>query len=83
MEGAARDSGEIRFYLIIRPAMYGQSDVVLRLYRKDQLASETVVSTVKDDKARMIMLMCRMQLFRQGYDEYVLTLPHAKQFQVE
>lgn len=83
MEAAARNRGEIQFYLTVRPAMYGQSDVVLRLYRSGQLASETVVSTVRDDKARMVMLMCRMQLFRQGYHEHVITLPHVNQFQIE
>ena len=71
----------IRFYLNVRPAMHGRSDVVLRLYRRGQLASETVVSTVTDDRARMVMLMCRMQLFRRGYDEHVLTLPHVGQFE--
>ena len=83
MEITARSKGEIRFYLTVRPALHRQSDVILRLYRGAQLVSETVISTVRDDKARMVMLMSRMQLFRLGYDEHVLTLPHVEHFQIE
>ena len=56
---------------------------MLRLYRDDRIASETVISTVPDSKARMMLLMSRMQLFRLGYDEHVLTLPNAGLFQIE
>ena len=83
MEAAGGTRGEITFYLTIRPSTFGRSDVVLRLYRGERLASETVISTVRDDKARMVMLMSRMQLFRLGYDEHVLTIPHVGQFAIE
>ena len=83
MEAAGNTTREVTFYLTIRPSTFGQSDVVLRLYRKGRIASETVVSTVRDDRARMVMLMSRMQLFRRGYDEHVLTLPHIDHFEIE
>jgi hypothetical protein len=83
MDTAVGVTGEIRFSLSTRPTMYGRTDVVLRLYRSEQLASETVISSVPDHKARMVLLMSRMQLFRQGYDEHVLTLPHVDSFQIE
>lgn len=76
MEASGGSRTGITFYLTIRPSTFGRSDVVLRLYRGGRVASETVVCTVRDDKARMVMLMSRMQLFRYGYDEHVLTLPH-------
>jgi hypothetical protein len=60
METAGDTTREITFYLTIRPPTFGRSDVVLRLYRKGRIASETVVSTVKDDRARMVMPMSRM-----------------------
>ena len=83
MEAPSGTKNQITFYLTIRPTTFGRSDVVLRLYRKGRLASETVVSTVRDDNARMVMLMSRMQLFRRGYDEHVLTLPHIDHFEIE
>ena len=83
MDTAADDPGAIRFYLITRPTMHDQSEVVLRLYRHGRMVSETVISTVRDDKARMVMLMSRMQLFRLGYDEHVATLQHVDPFQIE
>ena len=83
MEAAGGSRTEITFYLTIRPSTFGRSDVVLRLYRNGRAASETVVCTVKDDKARMVMLMSRMQLFRYGYDEHVLTLPHIDPVEIE
>ena len=83
MEAAGGSRTGITFYLTIRPSTFGRSDVVLRLYRKGRVASETVVCTVKDDKARMVMLMSRMQLFRYGYDEHVLTLPHIDHVEIE
>ena len=83
MEAAGGSRTGITFYLTIRPSTFGRSDVVLRLYRKGRVASETVVCTVKDDKARMVMLMSRMQLFRYGYDEHVLTLPHIDPVEIE
>jgi hypothetical protein len=81
MDRTGVNKGEIRFYLTVRPAMYGRSQIVLRLYRADRVVSETVIGTVVDSKARMILLMSRMQLFRLGYDEQVLTLPHVETFQ--
>ena len=83
MENVGGTGPEITFYLSLRPATFGRSDVVLRLHRGGRVVSETVISTVRDDKARMIMLMCRMQLFRQGYDEHVLTLPHIDHVETE
>jgi hypothetical protein len=83
METASGNPREITFYLTIRPSTFGRSDVVLRLYRRGRVASETVISTVRDDRARMMMLMSRMQLFRRGYDEHVLTLPHIDHFAIE
>ena len=83
MKAAGGTKNQITFYLTIRPSTIGRSDVVLRLYRKGQIASETVISTVKDDRARMVMLMSRMQLFRRGYNEHVLTLPHIDHFEIE
>ncbi len=74
--------GEIQFVLTTRPSAFGRSDVVLRLYRGDRMVFETVISTVLDSKARMILLMSRMQLFRLGYDEHVLTLPNVEQFEI-
>ena len=83
MEEAGDTRTEITFTLSLRPATFGRSEVVLRLYRGGRIASETVISTVRDDKARMIMLMSRMQLFRRGYDEHVLTLPHIDHLAIE
>ena len=83
MDTASGTTPQITFYLIIRPSIFGRSDVVLRLYRKGRFASETVVATVRDDRARMVMLMSRMQLFRRGHDEHVLTLPHIDHFEIE
>ena len=74
--------GEIQFLLTTRPSTFGRSDVVLRLYRGDRMASEAVISTVPDSKARMILLMSRMQLFRLGYDEHVPTLSNVEQFEI-
>ncbi len=83
MEDTSGNTGAIRFRLTVRPAMHGQSDVVLRLYRCERMVSETVISTIRDDKARMVMLMSRMQLFRLGHDEHVLTLQHVDQVRTE
>ena len=83
MEAAGGTRGEITFYLTIRPSTFGRSDVVLRLYRGERPASETVISTVRDDKARMMMLMSRMQLFRLGYDEHVPTICNAAAVTIE
>jgi hypothetical protein len=83
MDREGSTTREITFYLTIRPSTFGRSDVVLRLYRRGRIASETVISTVRDDKARMVMLMSRMQLFRRGFDEHVLTLPHIDHLDVE
>ncbi len=71
----------VRFHLTTRPSDDGRAVILLRLYRGGQLASETVISTIKETKARMILLMSRMQLFRLGYEEHVPATPQVTDFQ--
>ena len=72
----------VRFLVTMRPADDGRSDILLKLYRDGQLASETVVSTLKETKARMVLLMSRMQLFRLGYEEHVPVMPRVSEFRL-
>ncbi|WP_237483013.1 hypothetical protein [Lichenibacterium dinghuense] len=72
---------QVRFHLTMRPSDDGRAVVLLRLYRGGHLASETVISTIKETKARMILLMSRMQLFRLGYEEHVPVMPRTADFQ--
>ena len=71
---------QVRFCLTMRPSDDGQAVVLLRLYRGGLLASETVVSTIKETKARMILLMSRMQMFRLGYEEHVPVMPRVTDY---
>lgn len=70
----------VRFLLTMRSSNDGRAQVLLRLYRGGHLTSETVISTIKETKARMILLMSRMQLFRLGYEEHVPTMPQVAEF---
>ena len=71
------DKGQIRFLVTMRPAADGRADVLLKVYRDGHLSSETLVSTLKETKARMILLMSRLQLFRLGYEEHVPVMPRV------
>ena len=70
-------SDQVRFFVTMRPTDDGRADVLVKLYRDGQFVSETVVSTLKETKARMILLMSRMQLFRLGYQEHVPVMPRV------
>ena len=72
----------IRFLLSMRSSDDGCAQILLRLYQGGQPVSETVISTVKETKARMILLMSRMQLFRLGYEEHVPVMPRAMPLQL-
>lgn len=76
------DSGreKVRFFVTMRPAGDGRAEVLVKLYRDGQMVSETVVSTLKETKARMVLLMSRMQLFRLGYEEHVPVMPRVTDF---
>ena len=80
--GSVMEGGvdQVRFVVTMRPADDGRADVLVKLYRDGQMVSETVVSTLKETKARMILLMSRMQLFRLGYQEHVPVMPRVTEF---
>ncbi len=72
--------GQVRFVVTMRPADDGRADVLVKLFRDGRKVSETVVSTPKETRARMIVLMWRMQLFRLGYQEHVPVMPRVTAF---
>ena len=78
MTEAPDNNSEIQFSVTTRPATSGRTEVVLRLYRGRQLASETVIADVPDNKARKIQLISRIELVSKGYDEHVETLPRVE-----
>ena len=75
--------GQVRFHLTMRRTDDGRAVVLLRLYHGDHFASETVISTIREAKAHMILLMSRMQLFRLGYEEHIPVMPRVTDFRVE
>lgn len=75
--------GQVRFLVTMRSADEGRADVLLKIYRDGQLASETLVTTIKETKARMVLLMSRMQLFRLGYEEHVPVMPRVTEFHLQ
>lgn len=85
MKGSFMTGGadQVRFLLTTRSSDDGYSQILLRLYRDGRLASETVVSTIREAQARMILLMSRMQLFRFGYEEHVPVMPRVTEFRSE
>jgi hypothetical protein len=77
MKTARESNGEVQFSVTTRPATPGMTEVVLRLYRHDRFASETVIAKVPDKQARTISLMSRIELFHLGCEERDLTSSHV------
>ena len=79
------DGGQdrVRLPVTMRPVDDGRADALPNRYRDGQLVSGTLVSTLRQTKARMILLASCRQFVRRGSEESIPAMPRVTEFRLE